>query len=223
MKQNILIAILLIGSPLFSSTSHNPHITVETISQFQKKEIIEGVTFIFAEKTINGVSQQSWSINGVAVDANTYQSAILEAEKELRRKQREQEEQRRLQEQESKHQAMSKVHKKMLASALDETEQWIHKLYAHNLMPFLVFDTTTIASKESFDQLTQLLIPSARALLAAPSGASTRHDIDHALTVHFADLPDRLSRFFHATVHQAIDTCNDTKTLKNLLELTTQA
>lgn len=191
---------------------------VHEVTIHQKKEVIDGTTFIARHEVADGMSTHALTINGRLVDEGEYQEAILQAEKEMRRKVRVQEEAQLAQENEAKNSLALAVHKKIIALHIAHIEQEMHKLERNNLRPFFLFSPTTFSNADDVARITDQLLPQARTLIDAPSGRYAVHTYASMASM-LEPIAQRLKDLFYATLQNAITVCNDTKMLKELLEI----
>jgi hypothetical protein len=222
MKSIIQIALFTLLAGCAPTIARALAIESSSTSHFEKKDIIGSATYLFTETNRNGVCTQAWFINDVLVDAHAYEEALLDALKEAQRASMHAAEKRRVQDQEMREKSTCAIHKKMLALAIDEVELWIQKLHTHQLCSFLAFNPATIATQDALDEVTDRILPAAKQLLTAPDTSITTHDMQH-IAAHMTPLPDRLSMLYRDSLNNAISCCNDTKTLKDLLEIASHA
>lgn len=192
----------------------------EVITVYYKKETIHGQTFIYREDTINGKKKCSWTVDGNAVDASDYEEALLEAEKEVRRQARQKEEENRVREWDLQLQAMVALVKKQVHLKITAIEAELQRIDDQRLKPFLLFENHTLASQEALDTIVRELIPGAKKIVA-DSGDVGREGL-HELN-SYADrlegISERVRDFFYASVNNAINHCDDTRLLKEFLNL----
>lgn len=191
---------------------------VEIVSLFYKKEVINGHAFVHREDVVNGMSKKSLEIDGCPVDVQKYEDTILEAEKEVRRVERRQLEERRVRERAMRLESQINLSKKIVQVKIVEAEQWLTKLQDTRLKPFLVFDALTYASREEFDRVALELIPEAREVVMR-THQEISFDAIKSIGDNLEDTPQRLCDLFYASVDAAIKSCNDTKLLKELLDI----
>lgn len=195
---------------------HEKHISgreIEVISVYYKKEVIEGKTFIYREDVVNGKKKQSWTINGRSVDEEAFEEELLDAEKELRRKERLKEEGLRVREQERQLSTLRAIAKKQLELHVVAVEIALHKFDTVKLKPFLLSEEL----QKEIDQITQELLPQAKKMLSLPENSSLE-ELNHSLS-QLEGSPERLGELFYIAVNDAIQKCDDTRLLKELLEV----
>ena len=162
---------------------------------------------------INGKQQDNYLINNRAVDRETYQEAILDAEKEERRHERAREYHAKIQEQEFKQQAKIALLKKLLTQVHKTITEELTKLHAYHLEPYFAFDAQTIPNHENYQQLTQLLTQAQE--LPSTMAAQELEE----LYVQLEPYQEKIKKFSINTIQNAIKQCDDTKLLKELLVL----
>ena len=189
---------------------------VEELSVYYKKEILDGKTFAYREDLANGVKKQVWSIDGKPVEFEEYEEVILDAEKEIRRRERRARDERRRAAQDSRLQAVVELHKKLLRLLVEDVEAALAKFDDHRLMPFLVFDKDSLLSHKEFETIEGELLQEAKKVLYEEVQDGDKTSL--AATIQKLDgLPERLQELFQKTVDNAIKRCDDTKMLKELL------
>ncbi len=193
----------------------SPH-TVEELSVYYKKEVVDDTVFVYREDITNGVKKEVWSIDGKPVDYERYEDELLEAEKEVRRIKRKMELEQRIRFQEAKLQSVGMLNKKLLKLSIKSIEGVLGRFEDHRLASFLVFDQNSVFSREEFEKLENELLNEAKSHLYRDE-----KDFDlEALKLMVASLDgiaDRLQELFSVTVNNAIKQCDDTKLLKELL------
>jgi len=198
---------------------------VEVLSVYCKKEIIDQTIFIHREDIVNSEHKEIWSIDGKQVSSDEYEEFILDAQKELIRRERRQQEENRKRAQEFKNEAILALNKKILRLSVKKIEDILKKFDNHNLQHFFYFDDNF--SSNSFDDLKNNIIPEAKKLMYS-FGSSNNNDSDsswdiiHAMVVKIDGLDNKLESFYQDTIKNAIEKCDDTKILKELLELVSQ-
>src|SRR5207247_1430051 len=118
-------------------------------------------------------------------------------------------------------QALVAGHKKILALSLQSIDREIAKLNMEKFEPFLLFDESSFASRELFEQCLDELLPKARQVLQKGDRV-TIVELNSAIE-QLTNIPQKIQNLFQRTVTCAINTCNDTKLLKELLDLVSQA
>ncbi len=196
--------------------------SIEIMSVYYKKEVINGSTFVYREDTVNGTKKKAWTVDGHPVDADEYEEAILNAEKEVRRKERRKEEEQRVHQQLLHHQVLIMLNKKLLTIKIADIEVWLQKLHDYALEQFLVFNDSTYASPEEFDQLSNECIPKVHSLILQGEDECDVGELLHWVN-KLDKVPDQLCNLFYASVNNAIAACDDTKMLKKLLDVVSHA
>lgn len=189
------------------------------------EEVVNGVVFSHRVDIAEGAITEQWGMDRVVIAEAEYTEALLEAEKAERKAERKAKaEERRQEERELARQQefVSKVRvdicKKDLTLTLEVLETELAKVKDARLEPFYVFNESTFASSDLFKNLTDDLIPHARRLITDKD--CSEPDLQD-MQAQLQDKPTRVRELFRATVKQAINTCNDTHLLRELLEIIT--
>jgi len=189
---------------------------VEELSVYYKKEVLDGKTFVYREDVANGVKKQVWTIDGTPVEHEDFEQELLEAEKEVRRRERASQMERRELQHQERVVAVTELHKKLLRLLIQEVETALKKFDDYRLGPFLLFDQ--LFSRDEFEAIEKDLIPQAKQVLY--SGIEDGDVTPLAGMIRKLDgLSDRLHGLFQETVNSAIKRCDDTKMLKDLLAI----
>lgn len=199
---------------------------VQTRVQYVRyvEEKVNNAIFAHRVDIIDGVAQDRWLVNGQKVGVDEYEEALLDAEKEERRTERRRVEdlKRREEEAEAQHQAFvhdarKDIARKRLELVVKNVESELFKLKEPKLEPYLAFDRHAVASPDQFNQLQIDIIPEAKRLIALGHDAQ-EEDLSMAAD-QLETFGPRLRDMFRLTVKQAINQCDDTRLLKELLEI----
>jgi len=202
---------------LLSVFSVYPKRTVEVVSVYCKKEVINEKVFIHRDDLVNSERKEIWSVDGQLVSQNEYEEVILDAEKEVRRQERKIQEERRKKDQAFKDEVMLVLQKKILRLTVENIDEQLKKFDSHNLENFLAYKEDTI-SQELFENLKEELLPEAKRLLYKKDEDYNWADMN-LMVAKVENLDEKLESLFQDTVRNAIKQCDDTKVLKDLLEL----
>jgi len=198
-----------------------PSWPIEEIAVYHKKEVINDSTFIYREDTVNGKVTKQWWINGKSTNEDAFLEAVLEAEKMVRRQERKKEAERRDYEQHEKFNTLLALNRKLLHGKMQQVQEGLKRIEAHQLQPFLLFSEQTYPSQEVFNKINQELLPQVQALLDADPYDHELSEFE-ALLAQLDDVPDKLQELFYETANNAIKRCDNTKMLKELIELVNQ-
>lgn len=218
MKKNLFWGYFLILIGLFGATRLIGYTReVEELAVYYKKEVINGRVFVYREDVANGVKKEICTVDGAPVAFSEYEEAILEAEKEVRRHERQAELERRSALQKERLATSLQLHKKLLRLEIDRVEAALNRLDDHRIISFLVFDDATF-SKEDFEGLSDGLLKNAKGLLWRVDEEQDLASLNTMIS-SLDGLSDRLDELFQVTVNNAIKLCDDTRVLKELLSL----
>jgi len=212
MKKGLLFSLFLLFGVVQSSVFATIK-EVEEMSVYYKKETIGSQVFVYREDVVNGVKKEAWNIDGEAIGADDYEEQLWQAEKEARQKDRAVRAEKRRARQESELQIAQALQKKLLRLEIERIEAGLDRFDDHRLVPFLVFDDAL--SKEQFEKIETELLSEARILLRHLN-VDTIVDLKTILN-KLEGVSDRLELCFQKTVNNAVNRCDDTKVLKELL------
>lgn len=197
----------------------NARIVLKEHESLYREELVDGKTFSYRSEIrfdqVGVVRKETWKIDGRGVEAAVYEEEILEAEKNEHRMQRIQEEKFRSTQIDSKVKARTALVKKLLSQAAKSLTHDIHIVEKYNLVPYALFADETISAQE-YHQLVNIVVPRALALVQEqqPDFAELQ-ELYERLTV----VLDRFKVFMRSTIDNAIEKCDDTRFLKELLLL----
>lgn len=186
---------------------------------FYTEEKVHGRLFSHRIELLEGRQKDLWRVDGEEVDYPTYEELILEAEKEERRQERKREYEERIAHHLFKQQAHESLLKKLLSIVVDEIREEVKLLGRYSLQGYFVYAPTTITDHDDYKYLAHELLSHAERLLRGEEEFS--YDDLVALHGKLELYGGRLKQFARATISRAIDQCDDTKLLKDLLVLVT--
>jgi len=201
----------------------------------QVKFSLEDKEFVFTSKyqNINGKVAEQWLINDEVVSKEEYNKKFAWAEKEEERIVHEVEEQKRLEAEQKEKELLARKKdedeqfanelrqealKKLVKLELEKVGKAFTKLDKYQLEPFFVFEENSFPSEESLQEARVVLVAQARGLTIKSMDEVSCEELKDSLA-KLEVLPDRIERFFRQSVRFAINRCNDTKRLKDLLAL----
>jgi hypothetical protein len=210
MKNRLFVTILVgvAGGSAFELSAR----PTQARTVYAVKEEADGVIFNFHEEIINGVAKRQWLIDGQSATMADYEQELLEAEMSERRKERRAREQARIQEQEQKMAVALQGHKKVIRLLIERSAEWLKKFTDPGIAPYL-----TTATKEQMSAI-ESAIEHARAVLSASDQEVDWKEMQRIELV-LEPLPTQLKDLFYQSINDAIQRCDDTRVLKNLLEL----
>ena len=211
--------IRILGVLFFSISLVNARFIEKSLSITVIQESVNGIRFAHRSDLIDGKIQDVWAINGRSVSHDEYLDSILDAEREERRTQRQLENEKRKQEQEFKALAQSNGLKKLIKIKINEIMRELTKVKEPLLESYLQFDEATVASPEDL---------SAVASLISDAQKKCREDQELPCSslkeclASLEGLPEKLTKLYQDSITYAIKTCDDTRSLKDLLSLVSQ-
>lgn len=190
--------------------------SIDFISATVHKETIQGVTFMHRFETVNGLTKNVWTINGLAVTQEEFDEEILNAEKNMRRVEREKARENMMREQILKEKVMHQGYAKLLKKSIEEVEQVLQRIDVLNLDQFLFFTPKTFSDREQFSAVREQVLTQAYSALHEINEHFEKEKIQ-ALLQKLDESSEHLRTLIHDSIEHAISHCDDTKTLKELL------
>lgn len=220
--KNMYYIKLLIMLLSIAFTSYSVVLEKDRLTRYVEERVHKTV-FIYRLTITDGVKKESFALNGHPVNAEEYYKARVAAEQA--------EVEERCAQVQEKDQALAKKYdlqrKARVKIAINELkpdtmtlEEALKKVYDPRLIDFWKFSSTSITGPEELTQLIEKEIPQAYKLIACLSGELDVYQLDKTHGTITQALP-RVIRLFNDTVENAIDTCTDTRVLKELLTLLT--
>lgn len=186
------------------------------------EERLNDALFVHRVDVVNGVRKERWAKDGVFVSEADWEEALLEAEKVERRTERRRAESLRVkeemeiaQQQEFVGKLRAGIERKRLNLLLAQIDTELVRVKDTKIIPYHVFRDTTFATNKSFVQFCDELVPQARALCELDDASES--DLS-AMIAQLEPAPTQLRLFLRATIDNAINKCDDTRLLKELLE-----
>lgn len=191
---------------------------VKDRTQVYTEECIDGKLFAHRLDYFEGVRKEQWSIEGKTVDAQSYEERILEAEKNERRRERQKDEKEKNDQQLFKMKAQRALLKKLLQAHVNLYFSDIALFERYHLEPYFCYAATTFTSYQAYTQFVMGALACAQKIL---NESIDEEDISELQELYeqLEAMQDAWKLFYRATVEQAIEKCNDTKMLKELLQL----
>ncbi len=191
------------------------------------EQAVDGATFVHRVDLNNGVRSERWMINGSQVPEDAFEHELAEAQQrawlaervQQRAREREQEEVRR-QESIFYFQAQRALARKQLVLVICDVESALERVRDERIARYHAFSPETIAEQEELDELRTQLLADARLLLNDDDDEEpTACEVFRETAEQLEPYIERLHGLYRATVKRAIDVCDDTRMLKELLTL----
>ncbi len=191
------------------------------------------IFFIDKYQNINGNITEFWRINDVDVLKDVYYQKMLMAEKEEEEIKREEEERIKQAEEQARRERLTQKKKeeeeflietrlqalkRLVNLELEKVEKSFKNLDQYQLEQYFVFADDTFSTQQSLDDVKINLINQARELTIRSTSELTEEELKESLA-KLENTPDKIEVFFRQSVKFAINQCNDTKRLKELLAL----
>lgn len=201
----------------------------------QMKFNIRSGEIFFLEKyqNINGKITESWRINDEDVLKDVFYQEMLVAEKEEEEIRREEEGRIKQEEEQARRERLAQKKreekeflietrlqalKRLVNLELEKVEKSFKNLDQYQLDQYFVFADDTFSTQQSLDDVKINLINQARELTIRSTLELTEEELKESLA-KLENTPDKIDRFFRQSVKFAINQCNDTRRLKELLAL----
>ena len=201
----------------------------------QTKFILNDEPMVFTEKyqNLNGKITQNFSINEEWATEEEYFKKFAWAESEEKRIEREAEEQKRqealklaMQEKEEREkeeavfikEAKIEGMKKLVKLELQNVETSFEKLDKYKLDNYFMFENGTFADEDDLNEVKIGLVAQSRGVIIKNTEELDEDELKNTLT-KLEVVPEKIERFFRQSVRFAINQCNDTRRLKELLTL----
>lgn len=207
-----IFIITLFNSLIFSKTLEKDVII------FYQEEKINNNNFAQKIQYINGNKKIIYIVNGHQVTWDEYQDEILEAEKQERKKELEKDLENKIRFCDLQQKIKNKISQSSLSELVSELNIQLNKVLENRLKPYLAFNSSTIESREQLENLYQEFLPQAKELVSLSSAEVDLEKVNKYIN-KIQDYLERLKIFFSNTVDQAVENSDDTKMLKELLEL----
>jgi hypothetical protein len=188
----------------------------KSLSVYVIEETVNGDRFTHRSDFIDGKSHEIWAINNQQVPQEEYEEAILNAEREERRSARKAQEEKRKQEQEFKALAHYNLVKKCVKLQSADIAREVSKVREPLLASFLKFNESSISSEALLYELEQELIQVDK--ICHGSNFAEIKQLEGMLE-KFEPYPEKLTKLYQDSINHAIKTCDNTRTLKELLTL----
>jgi len=196
------------------------HIRAKTVRQKMVIETEQNIQSVIFKHILEAGTtvKELHLIDGVQVSKDEYDCALDQAEQKERQLHRKIEEERNYAKVEFVSSSQLHIYKKLLSKIFAEIKQWLTRLDIPIVCQYYQFSVDTIPSKGAFEAFKNDLFFKAQVLLDEYNDQQDVVSLQKMLD-QYEKVPYRLERFFQNSVQQAIDHCDDTKILKELLSL----
>ena len=194
----------------------------KVVSVYYCEEEVEGKIFVHQVQIQNGNTKEVWIVNGSSVTEYEFNKEFSQARAQEILNERRESEEIRICKQKEIHTIRTNVQKQELRlkikDAIEQVKQSISKLKDNNLQDYYKFSESTINSNDEFDKLCIDDICDAQEIV---DKSIDELDIEEIQNISSCFIPYvyKTQKFFLDTVNNAINNCNDTKALKNYLNL----
>lgn len=191
---------------------------VEEITQYKKKELINGKEFTYVFKESMHQIQEGWLIDGKGVEQEFFLQQKVQAQYQelVERENRERERQER--ELKVRRRSRCEIAKKCLTQSLNEVERIVQCMKDYTLLDFVEFSTDTFENSKLYNSFFEDFIPEVRTIIAQTPEEVNEEKLQNLLH-DMEQYQEKLHRFFQAALSRAINCSDDTKLLKRLFEL----
>lgn len=210
MSLKISVCILIAGSS--SLICHNAEHVITEI----KRVTVEQQRFEMRRESKNGIFSELYLVNDKPVSFEEYEAAYLNAQQLMLKKELEDERNQALK-RAAREQDIKRVTSARLLKLHYDALKLAHKaIKNYEIEPYLIWSSSTIASKEDYEYATNQLIKDVDALLSCPVIDDVQRDLYVGKLKNYAQ---RLQELFQNTVSTLINTTKDTKLLKRLMDI----
>lgn len=207
-KQLILLSLSVIFCLASASSLPEERVAITTT------ERVHGKAFLYSCESTEQGKHESWTIDGQEVTRTVFDESILEAEKEERKAERMQRYAELQKDFERKRVAQVGLFKSELQEVVTTIEAYVQQLKEVPVQCVVYLPETMTA--EQFDSLVAETLPRAKLLLK--SNVLVVHEL-RTILEQLTTQSRALRKLVIAAVDRAIQTCDDTATLKRLMEL----
>ncbi|HJM68981.1 MAG TPA: hypothetical protein QGF02_03485 [Candidatus Babeliales bacterium] len=190
---------------------------LEQLGLFRQKEDIGGIIFDYRHERINGKISEEWRINQEPVDQETFKKKHFAAQQQEWEQEQLAAQQERERQQKSHSRARIAILQKLTAQARDSIEVLVKKLDNQLFDGFRAWGDDTIVSIQEFRHLKAVVLPKIAQVidLDKVGDICAYEKLINKLSV----LEGRLEQLYAQTLNQAISKSDDSRVLKELLEL----
>lgn len=236
MKIKGLVFSLSLGLLLVSHVLFGKEMLLDASSMVkQVKFVVRSGELIFTEKhqNVNGKITENWYANNTELTKEDYLHRMAAAEQEekdiqreielqkqeeLRLAREEQERKKREEEQEFLQATRLQTLKRLVKLELEGVEQAFARVDKYKLEDYFVFEEETFSSEQALGLVKVGLVNSARDLVIKDQEELGEDELKNMLS-KLEEVPLKVERFFRKSVKFAVNQCNDTRRLKELLAL----
>lgn len=175
---------------------------------------------LFRQKTtiFNGERTANYFINNNATDAETYEEALLNAEKAESMRKRRQAQEERTRAYELKYRGQIRLQQTTLKKATEKLVALLQRALDINLEQFRAYSPETIRSQDDLIEIAERVLPQAQQLYQTPPNGTNIPALSSMLE-KIEKLTTLLRAFVNDSVNKGINNAHDTKVLKELIEL----
>ncbi len=216
--KNVNLSYLFLLQPLIFLVFNSNCKVIKEIITIEIEEVFNSKTFIDKKKINNGTEIQEFFVDANPVIKDLYIKEKMEAkfnELQLMNKIKEEKSEN---ERKFKKKSEFFILKKLIRINLKDLENYIEKLKENNLEKFYSFSPQTFNSLDNFQVLENEFIPEAKFTINQTNDELTV-DLLHQMLDKIESYLDKINEFYKNTINNAIELCDDTKLLKDLLEL----
>lgn len=189
---------------------------IKTVSVELVEEKYNGKLFTYRIDVVNGVKKEQWTMAGKSTDRETYEAELLFEKLQEAKDKREKVYQARIDKLEFKQQQRVALSKKLLKKEIDAVQKKFDLFEKYDLNEYYAFDSDSIASEIDFLNIpTQSIVPAQTYLQKNDDDFLLEKAEEYSETLQL--YLEKLTTLFDDTVKKAINQCEDTQKLKDLL------
>lgn len=182
------------------------------------EEATNGTLFKHLTEVDNGIKKESFFVNGKTVSGHDYEEALATAQKEEHKKERQKHQEERIKSYETQYKGRVKIAQADLKQAISSLENELSSLADERIKPFMLYTSDTLNSPDHITSIKEKTLPEAVKLVHISPDASDIKKIND-LAAEVRTLIPRVRETFIAAVNNGINKADDTKLLKELLNL----
>ncbi len=215
----VLVALSLIVGLLSFSQKNEARFIEKQVFVTLTEERVNGQCFAHRTDVLNGTLKEIWAIDGKMVNQDEYMSAILEAEKEERRVEREQKDRAQRELLQAQILLQRSCYEKLISVFINDIVSLYHKVADGRLRPFWVIKKNSFETVQEVEQLITQQVPMAQSIIKNPASSL---EVLQQYAQNFEQALQQLNLLYHDTLLNAQKNADDPRLLKELLAMTTE-
>ncbi len=215
----VLVALSLIVGLLSFSQKNEARFIEKQVFVTLTEERVNGQCFAHRTDVLNGTLKEIWAIDGKMVNQDEFMNAILEAEKEERRVEREQKDRAQRELLQAHILLQRSCYEKLISVFINDIVSLYHKVADGRLRPFWALKKNSFENVQQLELLMNEQLPTAQTLLKKNE---TSLEVLQNYVHQFELAHQKLTVMYHDTLFNAQKNADDPRLLKELLAMTTE-